>query len=100
MEQNKNKIFRSGTSKKGLLASKIKSANCGGIMTIIYGVNKNIHYYKCRNKIASRKSICDIKNINGINADKEIIGFLMDLTNDNDKLLAAINSKKGFLSMV
>ena len=89
------KAPRAGTSKVGLLTSKIKCADCGATMVVIQNSIGTSHYYKCKTKMKSRKTLCDIKNINGKNADKEIIDYITALGKDESLLLDVILQQKG-----
>ncbi len=94
LEENKVKAPRAGTSKNGLLTSKIKCANCGGTMVLIYGNDRKRHYYKCRNKIKSRKALCNTNNIIGIDADNEIIDFIKNISESKNALTTMIQNQK------
>lgn len=93
LERNKAKAPRAGSSRNALLTSKIKCANCGGTMVVTYGISQERHYYKCRNKIKSRKTLCDIKNINGRSADKVIYDYLKSLSDDRNRITETLRKQ-------
>lgn len=94
LDENKVKAPRAGTSRNALLTSKIKCGECGGTMVVIYGANRKRHYYKCRNKIKSRKALCNIKNIIGCDADEDVLQHLKNLSRSKDNIIEIIRKQK------
>ncbi len=99
LEKNKDKAPRAGTSKHGLLTSKIKCSHCGGTMTLMYGKVNDRHYYRCRNKVKSRKTLCDVKNITGQDADDEIFNYLKELGQDRDRITKVLQVRNKKLAI-
>ncbi len=93
LETNRAKAPRAGSSRVALLTSKIRCAHCGGTMVIIYGNSKEIHYYKCRNKIKSRKTLCDIPNLNGVETDDQIFNYIKTLPRDMKKVSELLTAR-------
>lgn len=82
LEKNSVKAPREGTSKMSLLTPLLVCGNCGTKLRVVYkyenGKVKH-HYYKCRLKERSRKTQCDMPNLNGDEADKLVIEELKRL---------------------
>lgn len=71
-----------GTSHEALLSGLLRCANCESTfrVTASYRNNKRTHYYyKCKTKAVSNTLLCNVKNINGLEADTKIIDYLKQL---------------------
>ena len=75
--KNKDKRFRKPKENESILSGLIKCKKCGSYMRPrlrkTYNKNKRNYSYLCELKEKSRKSLCDTKNIDGIQTDKKII---------------------------
>lgn len=83
--------YREGTSQVGILSSLLVCGECGSKMMISYKTYNNgkvkHHYYKCRLKDKSRGTLCKSQNLNGKDADKEVIEKLKEIALNKDTIL-------------
>lgn len=82
---NSNKFPREGTAQNALLSGLIRCKNCGSPLATIanYRNNKRTqHYYKCKTKAVSNGTLCNIKNVNGQEADKQVLDGLLRFEED------------------
>lgn len=97
LEFNRNKAPRDGTSQVSLLTPLIKCGNCGTVMRIAYkfqdGKVKH-HYYMCRLKERSRGLHCNIKNLNGKEAERIVIEELKQFSLNKELLEKQLDIKK------
>lgn len=96
LETNSVKAPRKGTGKHGLLSGVIRCKNCGSTMRVkqykrSYGTYQ---YYNCLLKERSRGIQCNIKNLNGKEADDLVIKKLKSMAMDDSFLMRNIESKK------
>lgn len=77
INKNKDKRFRKPKENESILSGLIKCKKCGSFMRPIlrktYNQGKRNFSYLCELKEKSRKTLCDAKNIDGIETDKKII---------------------------
>lgn len=86
IKNNSVKSPRTETSKMALLSTFLRCKNCGSTFRIQYKyVDGEIrqYYYKCRGKEKSRGLLCNIKNINGYEADEQILKQLIVIGSDD-----------------
>lgn len=79
IEHHPVKAPRSGTSKISLLTPILTCANCGTPMRASYKyIDGKIihHYYKCRLKERSRGINCSTQNLNGTEAEEQVLNYL------------------------
>lgn len=95
-----SKAPRSGTSKVSLLTPLLVCAHCGTSMRVNYryvdGQVKH-HYYKCRLKERSRGKECNMPNINGTEAETQVINYVKKIA--LDQKLASTEIKKKLQSI-
>lgn len=90
IEENQGKAIKNGTSNISLITPLLK-CSCGKTMkssSIIKNDDGSIKYfyYVCRRKERTNGSLCNIKNLNGIKTDREVISTLKKISLDK-KLL-------------
>jgi site-specific DNA recombinase len=97
LKANSKKAPRTGTSKHGLITRFLRCKSCGSKMRISYrkvdGEVKN-YYYKCLLKERSRKSQCDIINLNGSLADQIVINELKKIYSNRNNLISELYNRK------
>ncbi|QEK11650.1 recombinase family protein [Crassaminicella thermophila] len=97
LNKNSSKAPRAGTGKYGLVTRLLRCNNCGSKMRVSYktvnGEVKN-YYYRCLLKERSRKSKCDIPNVNGKVVDDLIVNEIKKLAFDENKLYKELARKK------
>lgn len=104
MEANTKQYTRGrvGTSQVGLLGSLLVCGHCGSKLRITYRAKDkdgsiNHYYYKCRLK-EEDPSQCNIKNLNGKEADQRVVQSLLETANqDNRHLMQTLASSKADL---
>ena len=79
-------FYTTENTQYGLLNGLIKCAHCGASMNAKKGkVNRNgvlAYTYVCYTKEISRRTKCHVKNIIGQDADKDVLTYLLQLTQD------------------
>lgn len=91
ISENASKSPRTDTSIIALLSTLLRCKDCGSTFRIMgkYVDGKlRHHYYKCRTKEKSRGLLCNIKNINGTEAEQMVIDFVKNL--DIDKYVSKV----------
>ncbi|MDR0957881.1 MAG: recombinase family protein [Clostridiales bacterium] len=97
IKYNADKAPRESTSKVSLISSVLRCSECGGKMGVTYRTNKNEenYYYRCHTKARSRGKKCSIKNLDGKEADTEIIKQLSAYAEMNtDKFISLLKLPK------
>ena len=102
LEQNKSKSYRKVKSTISLLSGVLRCANCGSYMRPKAMQRKNedgeqVFYYMCEMKEKSRKSRCDIKNVNGNVIDKSIVNVLKKIAAKNPPLVDEVLGEKALV---
>jgi site-specific DNA recombinase len=91
---------RKDTSSYALVSGKIRCRNCGSVMRVknIRKADDKIYYsYACEQKIFSKKSKCDITNLNGRIFDDYLLEIIITLLLDSlnyRKLLKLLQNKR------
>ncbi|MDP4174160.1 MAG: recombinase family protein [Bacteroidota bacterium] len=100
-EHNKTKAPRTGTSEVALLTPMIKCAVCGTPMRISYKPSRYKgdakmfnHYYMCRLKERSKRTQCNVKNMNGKLGEQVVIDQLKQLAVSKRTLEKQLDIKK------
>lgn len=102
LEQNKSKSYRKVKSTQSLLSGILYCANCGSFMRpkSMKRINSDgypVFYYMCEMKEKSRKSRCDIANINGNALDASILKELKCIAAKNSPVFDDIFSKNALV---
>lgn len=96
--KNKSKAFRKVKNTTCLLSGILFCGNCGSYMRPKMGrENKEglrTFYYMCEMKERSKKTRCDIKNVNGNSLDKMIIDEIKNMSEGNSDINENIQSNK------
>lgn len=83
MLRNKDKYPRTDSSHVALLSGLIRCGKCGAPMMIkgnrVSASGEKSFYYKCSRKDRSGGELCDVKNIVGLEFDKNINSYLKQL---------------------
>ncbi|QGU94933.1 recombinase family protein [Clostridium bovifaecis] len=97
LHENSLKAPREGTSRIALLTPLLVCANCGNKLRVSYkyenGEIKH-HYYKCKLKERSRKTQCDMTNLNGIEAEMLVMEELKRLAVNKGALAKKLGKVK------
>lgn len=87
LKKNKSSSFRKIRNSTALLVGLLKCELCGDYMRPRIGrLNKNgtiTFYYMCQTKEISKKTKCNVKNINGNELDKAIFNEILKLSIEN-----------------
>ncbi len=99
LEQNKSKSYRKVKSSQSLLSGLLCCSNCGSFMRpkAMQRFNpdgEQVFYYMCEMKEKSRKSRCDISNINGNILDYSVLKELKAIAKKNSPLFDELFDKK------
>lgn len=102
LEQNKSKAYRKVKSTSSLLSGILRCANCGSYMRPKAMQRQNsdgeqVFYYMCEMKEKSKKTRCNVPNVNGNVLDKSIINEIKKIAKDNSPLFSEINNKKNLI---
>ena len=97
--QNKSKAYRKVKSSQSLLSGILRCFNCGSYMRpkSMQRTNQDgeqVFYYMCEMKEKSRKSRCDIANINGNTLDVSVLKELKNIALKNSPVFDEIFNKK------
>lgn len=100
--QNKSKTYRKVKSTKSLLSGVLRCANCGSFMRPKAVQRKNedgeqVFYYMCEMKEKSRKTRCDISNINGNIIDQTVLNELKLIATKNSPVLYEVDKRKALM---
>lgn len=99
LEQNKSKAYRKVKSNQSILSGVLRCAYCGSYMRPKAVQRKNsdgeqVFYYLCEMKEKSKKTRCNVSNINGNVLDKLIINELKKIIKEKSPLFQDMNFKK------
>ncbi len=99
MAQNKSKAYRKVKNSQSLLSGILRCSQCGSYMRPKSMKRTNadgeqVFYYMCEMKEKSRKSRCDIANINGNTLDASVVKELKNLASKNSPVFQEIFDKK------
>lgn len=96
--QNKSKSYRKVKNSSCLLSGILKCANCGSYMRPrISRPNKDgimTYYYMCEMKERSKRTRCNVKNIQGNNLDKAVVENIKKLSMSDSVLYTTIQNDK------
>lgn len=97
--QNKSKSYRKVKSTQSLLSGVLRCANCGSFMRPKAMQRKTqdggqVFYYMCEMKEKSKKTRCDIGNINGNVLDDSVINELKKIAKENSPVIDETYSRK------
>jgi site-specific DNA recombinase len=102
LEHNKSKSYRKVKSSQSLLSGILHCRTCGSFMrpkamqrTNAQG--EQVFYYMCEMKEKSRKSRCDIPNINGNVLDHSMLKELKNIISKNEPVFEEILDEKAFI---
>lgn len=76
---------RTNTSRIALLSTVLRCKDCGSTFRIVgkYVDGKlTHHYYKCKTKEKSRTTLCNVKNVNGLEAEKMVLEYIKSFNID------------------
>jgi Site-specific recombinases, DNA invertase Pin homologs len=98
LDNNRNKAYRKVKTSKALLSGILRCGCCGSHMRpkTVKRINKNgeqVFYYMCELKEKSRKSQCDIQNINGNLLDEAVLNALKHIYEKNPPLFIGYDKK-------
>jgi len=99
LENNKSKSYRKVKTSQSLLSGILRCADCGSYMRpkTVQRYNSDgeqVFYYMCEMKEKSRKSRCNIPNINGNTLDKSVLMELKQIASKNSPVFDEIFDKK------
>ncbi|MCT4618207.1 MAG: recombinase family protein [Marinisporobacter sp.] len=97
LEGNRQKAPRVGTSNFGLITTLLRCKNCGSKMRISISKKKYgiYYYYKCLMKERSRGSRCNVKNLNGNEADEFVVNELKKMSHEDHEFYQfLVNERK------
>ncbi len=102
IEQNKSKTFRKVKSTQSLLSGVLRCACCGSFMRPRTAQRntangEQVFYYMCEKKEKSRRTLCNMKNINGNNLDYSVLKELKYIASQNSPILDQVYSRKTFV---
>lgn len=96
--QNKSKAYRKVRNNTCLLSGILRCGNCGSYMRPrISRPNKDgimVYYYMCEMKEKSKKTRCNVKNIQGNNLDKSVVEEIKKLSLPDSVLYNTIQNDK------
>ena len=104
LTQNKSKAYRKVKSSQSLLSGILRCSCCGSYMRP-KAVQRNntdgeqVFYYMCEMKEKSRKSRCNIANINGNTIDNSVLKELKNITVKNSPIFEEILDRKTLVEM-
>lgn len=93
--RNADKRYRKPLSNKSLLSGLLRCSHCGSFMRpkmkqVFDEDGRKRFYYMCELKDTSRKAQCQCKNINGLEADDEVMKVVKELVSPKSKFYATI----------
>lgn len=99
LAQNKSKAYRKVKSSQSLLSGTLRCSCCGSYMRpkLVQRNNadgEQVFYYMCEMKEKSRKSRCNIANINGNTIDNSVLKELKNIAAKNSPVFEEIFNKK------
>ena len=98
IDRNKSKTFRKVKNTESLLSGILKCEHCGSFMRPKMGrINKDgiqVFYYLCEMKERSKRTRCDVKNINGVDLDRLVIDELKKLSLEGSSLSTTLLKDK------
>ncbi|SHH24700.1 recombinase family protein [Clostridium grantii] len=97
LKYNSSKTPRTGTSKVALLTTILVCSKCGSKMRITGKYKEGElqhHYYKCRLKERSKGTLCDMKNLNGYQAEKIVFDEMKKLALNKSIISKGFNESK------
>ena len=102
LTKNKSKAYRKVKSSQSLLSGILRCSHCGSYMRPKSMQRTNpdgdqVFYYMCEMKEKSRKSRCDIANINGNTLDNSVLNELKHLAAKNSPVFDEIFDKKNLV---
>jgi len=102
LEQNKSKSYRKIKSTQSLLSGVLRCAKCGSYMRPKTMQRKTetgeqVFYYMCEMKEKSRRTRCNIKNINGNVIDSSILNEIKKIAVEYSPLLDNISEKESLV---
>lgn len=105
LEQNKSKAYRKVKSSQSLLSGVLRCSDCGSYMrpksmSRTNADGEQVFYYMCEMKEKSRKSRCDIANINGNTLDASILKELKNIAAKNSPVFDEIFNKKALIDTI
>lgn len=96
--QNKSKSYRKVRNSTCLLSGILKCASCGSYMRPKMGKTtaegEVLYYYTCELKIKSKRTKCNVKNLQANNFDRLVIGEIKKLSSQNSVLFNTIKQDK------
>ncbi|ABO49449.1 Resolvase, N-terminal domain protein [Desulforamulus reducens MI-1] len=96
--QNKSKSYRKVRNSSCLLSGLLKCRNCGSYMRPkVSRPNKDgeiTYYYMCEMKERSKRTRCDVKNVQGNNLDKAVVQEIKKLSMSDSELYTTIQNDK------
>ncbi len=102
LAQNKSKAYRKVKSSQSLLSGILRCSKCGSYMrpklmqrTDTQG--EQVFYYICEMKEKSRKSRCDVANVNGNTLDASVLKELKNIAEENSPVFDEISDKKALV---
>lgn len=102
LTQNKSKAYRKVKSSQSLLSGILRCSRCGSYMRPksmkrTNADNEQVFYYMCEMKEKSRKSRCNIANINGNTLDACVIKELKNFAARNSSIFDETNNRKALV---
>ena len=99
LEQNKSKAYRKVKNTQSLLSGILRCSSCGSFMRPKSMQRTNadgeqVFYYMCEMKEKSRKSRCDMPNINGNVLDDSVLKELKQIASKNSPIFEEIYDRK------
>lgn len=100
LKVNSKKAPRCGTGKIGLLTELLRCENCGSKMRVAVYKRKGgtYYYYRCLLKEKSRGNKCNVKNLNGKQADKYVIDKIKNINYEKSVIFDYINKLKNSIN--
>ncbi len=104
LEQNKSKAYRKVKSSRSLLSGILRCSRCGSYMRPksmqrTNGEGERVFYYMCELKEKSRKSRCDMPNVNGNVLDNSVIKELKTIADQYPPLFDEMLGKKALIDI-
>lgn len=98
IKKRRSQTTRRPIGKWGILSGLLRCENCGDYMRPFSRSSKTTHfYYVCATKEASRRVLCDTKNLRGDILDRDIFQKLAEILENSSAILAVLTAKKAIL---
>lgn len=102
LNENKSKSYRKVKNTQSLLSGVLRCSSCGSYMRPRTAQRHNASgeqafYYMCEMKEKSKKTRCEMKNINGNILDKSIVSELKKIAAKNSPIFNDVSTKKNLV---